>query len=141
MSLIGALCDGPLSLHIGGQKARVSLARAVYSDSDIALLDDPLSAVDAHVGSAILDQCLLDGPLASKTRILVTHALHVLAKTDYIYVIENGVIREQGTYEVKPLCSYNTMGHLLRTPRFIVFAELDQGWQSICATHRRVWSP
>ena len=87
-------------LSLGGQKARVSLARAVYSDSDIALLDDPLSAVDAHVGSAILEECLLDGPLASKTRVLVTHALHVLAKTDYIYVVEDGVIREQGTYEV-----------------------------------------
>lgn len=83
----------------GGQKARVSLARAAYSDSDIILLDDPLSAVDAHVGKAILEDCLLNGPLANKTRVLVTHALHVLAKTDYIYVMENGAITEQGTYQ------------------------------------------
>lgn len=65
-------------------------------------MDDPLSAVDAHVGKAILDQCLLNGPLADRTRILVTHALHVLDKTDYIYVMENGVITEQGTYDVCP---------------------------------------
>lgn len=85
----------------GGQKARVSLARSVYSDADVVLLDDPLSAVDAHVGKALLEGCLLnDGPLAGKTRVLVTHALHVLAQTDYIYVLEHGVIAEQGTYQV-----------------------------------------
>ncbi|KAG6873111.1 hypothetical protein C0995_002774 [Termitomyces sp. Mi166 len=83
----------------GGQKARVSLARAAYSDSDIVLLDDPLSAVDAYVGKGILDQCLLSGPLSTRTRILVTHALHVLDKTDYIFVMDHGVITEQGTYE------------------------------------------
>ncbi|KAJ6578750.1 multidrug resistance-associated ABC transporter [Mycena vulgaris] len=83
----------------GGQKARVSLARAAYSTSDIVLLDDPLSAVDSFVGKAILDDCILHGPLADRTRILVTHALHVLDKTDYIYVMDNGTIREEGTYE------------------------------------------
>ncbi|KAF5370913.1 hypothetical protein D9615_009789 [Tricholomella constricta] len=83
----------------GGQKARVSLARAAYSGSDIVLLDDPLSAVDAYVGKAILDECLLAGPLSKRTRILVTHALHVLDKTDYIYVMDHGIITEQGTYD------------------------------------------
>lgn len=76
------------------------MARAAYSQSDVVLLDDPLSAVDSFVGKAILDHCLLDGPLADRTRILVTHALHVLDKTDYIYVMENGVITEEGTYNV-----------------------------------------
>ncbi|KAJ3506143.1 hypothetical protein NLJ89_g7032 [Agrocybe chaxingu] len=80
------------------KSARVSLARAAYSGSDIVLLDDPLSAVDAYVGKSILENCLLSGPLADRTRILVTHALHVLDKTDYIYVMENGRIIEQGTY-------------------------------------------
>lgn len=94
----------------GGQKARVSLARAVYSDADVLLLDDPLSAVDAHVGKALLERCLLnDGPLAGKTRILVTHALHVLPQTDYIYVMENGVIAEQGTYQVKRYATFSFM--------------------------------
>ncbi|TFK36264.1 cadmium ion transporter [Crucibulum laeve] len=83
----------------GGQKARVSLARAAYSPSEIVLLDDPLSAVDAYVGKYILENCLLSGPLANRTRILVTHALHVLDKTDYIYVMDNGAIIAQGTYE------------------------------------------
>ncbi|KAF8884421.1 ATP-dependent bile acid permease [Gymnopilus junonius] len=66
---------------------------------DIVLLDDPLSAVDAYVGRNILENCLLSGPLANRTRILVTHALHVLDKTDYIYVMDNGKIIEQGTYQ------------------------------------------
>ncbi|RXW22412.1 hypothetical protein EST38_g3441 [Candolleomyces aberdarensis] len=83
----------------GGQKARVSLARAAYSNSDIVLLDDPLSAVDAHVGRSILDNCLLSGPLATRTRILVTHSLHVLPKMDYIFVMDQGRIVEQGTYQ------------------------------------------
>ncbi|KAJ7800822.1 P-loop containing nucleoside triphosphate hydrolase protein [Mycena olivaceomarginata] len=73
----------------GGQKARISLARAAYSDTDIILLDDPLSAVDSFVGKAILEDCILRGPLADRTRMLVTHGLH--KKTDYIH--------EQGTYE------------------------------------------
>ncbi|KAM5532134.1 hypothetical protein V8D89_014227 [Ganoderma adspersum] len=82
----------------GGQKARVSLARAAYSGADIVLMDDSLSAVDSHVGKKLLDNCLLRGPLADKTRVLVTHTLHVLDKTDYIYVVDEGVIAEQGTY-------------------------------------------
>ncbi|KAJ7123626.1 multidrug resistance-associated ABC transporter [Mycena epipterygia] len=83
----------------GGQKARVSLARAAYSMSDVILLDDPLSAVDSFVGKAILENCILHGPLADRTRILVTHALHVLDKADYIYVMDNGTIKEEGTYD------------------------------------------
>ncbi|KDR79232.1 hypothetical protein GALMADRAFT_243140 [Galerina marginata CBS 339.88] len=82
----------------GGQKARVSLARVAYSSAEIVLLDDPLSAVDAYVGKSILENCLLDGPLAKRTRVLVTHALHVLDRTDYIYVMDHGKIIEQGSY-------------------------------------------
>ena len=77
--------------------ARVSLARAAYG----ILLDDPLSAVDAHVGRDILEQCLLRGPLADRTRVLVTHALHVLWHTDYMYVMEGGAVTEEGTYEAR----------------------------------------
>ena len=78
----------------------MSLARAAYSGADIVLMDDSLSAVDAYVGKSILDNCLLSGPLADKTRVLVTHALHVLDKVDYIYVMDNGKIVEQGTFTV-----------------------------------------
>ena len=84
----------------GGQKARVSLARAAYSDAEIVLMDDPLSAVDAYVGRRLLDGCLLRGPLAGRTRVLVTHALHVLDRTDYVYVMDEGAVVEQGTYDV-----------------------------------------
>ena len=54
----------------GGQRQRVSMARAVYYDADVYLLDDPLSAVDAHVGNAIFKECIL-GSLQRKTRVLV----------------------------------------------------------------------
>jgi ATP-binding cassette subfamily C (CFTR/MRP) protein 1 len=64
------------------------------------IMDDPLSAVDAYVGKYILDHCLLEGPLANRTRILVTHSLHILDKVDYIYVMDNGTIIEQGTFSV-----------------------------------------
>lgn len=75
-------------------------------------MDDSLSAVDAYVGKSILENCLLTGPLADKTRVLVTHALHVLDKTDYIYVMENGVIAEQGTFQVST--SSFLYAHVLR---------------------------
>ncbi len=76
---------------------RINLARLVYYNPDIVLLDDPLSAVDTHVGKFLFDQCI-NGILKQKTRVLVTHQLHVLPKVDYIYVIKNGKITEHGTY-------------------------------------------
>ena len=82
-------------------QARVSLARAAYSDAGIILMDDSLSAVDAHTARQILDNLFLHGPLAGKTRVLVTHALHVLGKADYIHVMKGGAIVERGTYEVR----------------------------------------
>ena len=84
----------------GGQKARVSLARAAYSNTEIIMLDDVLSAVDSHVGKHILENCLVKGPLAGRTRVLATHALSALPRVDYIYVLEKGEIVEQGTYHV-----------------------------------------
>lgn len=63
----------------GGQKARLNLARAVYANSDIILLDDVLSAVDAHVGKYIMENCLL-GLMANKTRVLATHQLALIEK-------------------------------------------------------------
>eukprot|EP00746_Dinoflagellata_sp_MGD_P011278 gnl/MRDRNA2_/MRDRNA2_123593_c0_seq1.p1 gnl/MRDRNA2_/MRDRNA2_123593_c0~~gnl/MRDRNA2_/MRDRNA2_123593_c0_seq1.p1 ORF type:complete len:953 (+),score=230.34 gnl/MRDRNA2_/MRDRNA2_123593_c0_seq1:187-2859(+) len=82
----------------GGQKQRVSLARAVLSDSDIYLLDDPLSAVDAHVGKSLFN-LIHDGYLKGKTRILVTHQSQYLPKCDSIYVMEDGCIKASGTYQ------------------------------------------
>uniref|UniRef100_A0A8C4NTG3 Multidrug resistance-associated protein 4 n=1 Tax=Dicentrarchus labrax TaxID=13489 RepID=A0A8C4NTG3_DICLA len=80
----------------GGQKARVNLARAVYQDADIYLLDDPLSAVDAEVGKHLFEQCIC-GLLKNKCRILVTHQQQHLKAADQIVVIKEGHITAQGT--------------------------------------------
>lgn len=82
----------------GGQKARVGLARAVYSDADIYLLDDPLSAVDTKVGSKLFESCIL-GELSGCIRLLVTHQLQYLKNVDHIAVMEKGTIVCQGGYD------------------------------------------
>ncbi|GFR76865.1 multidrug resistance-associated protein 1 [Elysia marginata] len=84
----------------GGQKQRVSLARAVYDQADIYLLDDPLSAVDAHVGKHIFNHVIgHHGMLAGKTRVLVTHGIHWLPLVDNVVVLRDGRVSEQGTYK------------------------------------------
>uniref|UniRef100_A0A7E4VNW5 ABC-type glutathione-S-conjugate transporter n=1 Tax=Panagrellus redivivus TaxID=6233 RepID=A0A7E4VNW5_PANRE len=84
----------------GGQKARVSLARAIYQNSDIYFLDDPLSAVDAIVGKALFDKAI--GPrglLKNKTRLLVTHSLGYLKACDKILVVKDGEITHYGAFD------------------------------------------
>lgn len=82
----------------GGQKARVSLARAVYARADVYLLDDPLSAVDEHVGSHIIDNVLgSEGLLATKTRILSTNAISVLSRANNITLLRDKTIFENGS--------------------------------------------
>ncbi|NXU75315.1 MRP3 protein, partial [Oreotrochilus melanogaster] len=84
----------------GGQRQRVSLARAVYSSSDIYLLDDPLSAVDSHVAKHIFDKVIgPEGALKGKTRILVTHGISFLPQVDHIVVLVDGKISEMGSYQ------------------------------------------
>ena len=84
----------------GGQKQRISLARACYSDADLYLLDDPLSAVDAHVGKHIFEQVLgPNGMLKGKTRVLVTHSITHLHLMDKIIVLKDNTVSEQGTYQ------------------------------------------
>ncbi|TVU17083.1 hypothetical protein EJB05_33096, partial [Eragrostis curvula] len=82
----------------GGQKQRIQLARAVYNDADIYLLDDPFSAVDAHTASTLFNDCVM-GALDNKTVILVTHQVEFLSKVDKILVMENGEITQEGTYQ------------------------------------------
>ncbi|XP_036078629.1 canalicular multispecific organic anion transporter 2 isoform X3 [Rousettus aegyptiacus] len=83
----------------GGQQQRVSLARAVYSNADIFLLDDPLSAVDSHVAKHIFDHVIgPEGVLAGKTRVLVTHGISFLPQTDFVVVLDDGQVSEVGTY-------------------------------------------
>ncbi|UJR06718.1 hypothetical protein I4U23_011005 [Adineta vaga] len=79
----------------GGQRARISLARALYANADLYLLDDPLAAVDPKVAKHIFDQCI--GPrslLRGKTRILITHQTHFLVEADQIISMINGHIEE-----------------------------------------------
>eukprot|EP01128_Nolandella_sp_AFSM9_P006332 TRINITY_DN3225_c5_g1_i1.p1 TRINITY_DN3225_c5_g1~~TRINITY_DN3225_c5_g1_i1.p1 ORF type:complete len:1698 (-),score=443.16 TRINITY_DN3225_c5_g1_i1:254-4717(-) len=82
----------------GGQKQRVSMARAVYADADVYLLDDPLSAVDAHVGKAIFNNCI-HNHLKGKTRVLVTHQLQYMKDCDQIIVLKKGKVTEIGTFK------------------------------------------
>lgn len=72
----------------GGQKARINLARAIYRQADIYLLDDPLSAVDTHVAKHLYQECI-NGYLANKTRILVTHQVQHLRDADHIVILNN----------------------------------------------------
>ncbi|KAK7083945.1 Multidrug resistance-associated protein 4, partial [Halocaridina rubra] len=81
----------------GGQKARVNLARAVYYDADIYLLDDPLSAVDTHVGRHLFDQCIMNH-LKNKVRVLVTHQLQYLKPASQILVLREGHMEAIGSY-------------------------------------------
>jgi len=94
----------------GGQKARFAIGRAVYRDADISLLDDCLSAVDAHVGRDLFDKCIIDvllnkndrkDPKRKKTVILVTNALQYLSHVmlDRIVVLKDGLVVESGSYK------------------------------------------
>lgn len=84
----------------GGQKARLSLARAVYARADVYLLDDPLSAVDEHVSRHLTDHVLgPHGLLKSKCRILATNNIKVLSIADHLNLVSDGRLVEQGTYE------------------------------------------
>lgn len=87
------------------QKQRLALARAVYSNADIYLLDDPLSALDAHVGKAVFEGCIGGGPLRDKTRVFVTNQLQYLPYVDRVVVMDYDEgklggcrVKDQGTY-------------------------------------------
>ncbi|PRQ27535.1 putative xenobiotic-transporting ATPase [Rosa chinensis] len=89
----------------GGQKQRIQLARAVYNDADVYILDDPFSAVDAHTGTHLFKKCILQ-ELSEKTVIYATHQLEFLEAADYILinfddiqVVKDGQIAQSGTYE------------------------------------------
>jgi ABC-type multidrug transport system ATPase subunit len=94
----------------GGQKARLSLARAVYSKRDIYLLDDPLSAVDVRVAKHIFQKCIR-GLLRDKTVVLVTHQTQFLPQVDSILILQGaGVMAGHGTFD--ELCSTPALEHM-----------------------------
>ena len=82
----------------GGQKSRVGLAREVYMNADVYLLDDPLSAVDAKVGRKIFEKCIC-GVLSQKTRILSTHQLHLHKNADRVIVMKDGSLAQEGSHD------------------------------------------
>ncbi|XP_074586209.1 putative ABC transporter C family member 15 [Curcuma longa] len=102
---IGTWADGDSTLVgergmnlSGGQKQRIQLARAVYNNSDVYLLDDPFSAVDAHTGTHLFKECLMR-LLSSKTVVYVTHQLEFLAAADLILVLRDGKVVQSGKYQ------------------------------------------
>jgi len=92
----------------GGQKQRISLARACFSGAEIVLLDDPLSAVDAHVGNHLMQHVIGDsGLLAGKTRIFATHQLQCLENCHCIYMLKDGRVEHTGNF-----ATLTSQGHL-----------------------------
>lgn len=98
----------------GGQKARLGLARALYQDKEIYLMDDPTSALDAHVRAQIIENVYF-GALKDRTRILVTHAIDFLERADHIVLMDDGQIVRQGSY-----------GEMLAEPTFAKLVEINQ---------------
>jgi hypothetical protein len=98
----------------GGQRQRVALARAVYANQDIYLLDDVMSACDAHVAQHILQHCVL-GLLADKCVVLVTHSVAVLPHMDIVYVMEDGTVRATGTLNELQRIGFD-LTHVTNTP-------------------------
>lgn len=82
----------------GGQRARTCLARTLYTNADIILLDDPFSAVDARVANHLFSECI-QGLLSEKCRVLVTHHHEFLTRADEIFVLSDGKVVEHGTYD------------------------------------------
>nr|XP_025708143.1 multidrug resistance-associated protein 9 isoform X2 [Callorhinus ursinus] len=103
----------------GGQRQRISLARAVYSNHEIYLLDDPLSAVDAHVGKHVFEECIKK-MLRGKTIVLVTHQLQFLESCDEVILLEDGEICEKGTHKelMEERGCYAKLIHSLRGLQF-----------------------
>ncbi|KAI0232456.1 Multidrug resistance-associated protein 1 [Lamellibrachia satsuma] len=115
----------------GGQRQRLSLARGVYQDTDVYLLDDPLSAVDVHVAKHLFQHVIgPTGLLANKTRILATHNVTVLPMVDRIVVLHEGRIVDVGTYEEVSTTS-ETFARLLKAQNEeTAKVEADGGSQS-----------
>lgn len=80
----------------GGQRQRINLARAIYAQAQIYLLDDPTSALDARVGRLIFDDCISTGLLAGKTRLVATHQARILSKCDLVIQLRDGEVVWQG---------------------------------------------
>ena len=102
--------EGGINLS-GGQKARISLARAVYSDAPCIMMDDPLSAVDSPTARFLFEQCICGPLMKDKTRILVTHSVSLcVPMSDYVVYMKSGRIVKQGpriAFQDDEVCGMN----------------------------------
>jgi ATP-binding cassette, subfamily C (CFTR/MRP), member 1 len=118
----------------GGQKARLTLARAVYARSDIYLLDDCLSAVDQHVGRHLIENVFgPNGMLAGKTRVLATNSIPVLMEANFIALIRDGKIIERGTYQ-QLMAMKGEIANLIKTAGNQDQSETNSGTSSDSST-------
>ena len=125
----------------GGQKARLSLARAVYARADIYLLDDCLSAVDQHVGRHLIDNVLgSKGLLRGKTRLLATNSIPVLIEAKSIVLIRDGVVIERGTYD-EVMALKGEISNLVRTSNNTEGEEEDESHTSDSGETAEVMDP
>ena len=108
----------------GGQKARISLARAIYSEWDIVLMDDPLSALDSNVKQKIFREVFW-GELKHKTRILVTHAIELLHLADRVAIMEKGEIKFVGILEEFESNEYKNKVFHLSESNIHIYNEVD----------------
>lgn len=100
----------------GGQKSRLTLARAVYARADVYLLDDCLSAVDQHVGRHLIDEVFgVNGLLKTKTRILATNSIPVLHEADHIVLLRGGRVAEEGSFDDLMRSQGGEVANLVRT--------------------------
>lgn len=98
----------------GGQRTRVAIARAVYHDADIYILDDVLSAVDSHVASEIFEECIKK-KLADKLVLLATHSLSFLSQCSKIIVLGDGSIAEEGQYKQLLAKPKSCLSHMMES--------------------------
>ncbi|KAL5152694.1 ABC transporter C family member 13 [Glycine soja] len=96
----------------GGQRARLALARAMYHDSDVVMLDDVLSAVDVQVAQRILHNAILGPLMQRKTRLLCTHNIQAISSADMIVVMDKGRIKWMGNSADFPISSYTEFSPL-----------------------------
>ncbi|CAG9854513.1 unnamed protein product [Phyllotreta striolata] len=120
----------------GGQKARVNLARAIYKEADIYLLDDPLSAVDIMVSKVLYEDCI-QGFLSGKTRILVTHQVHYLNTADHVIVLNGGNIEIEGTYSELVKSENPLTVHLTEEENEIIKRQLSISEASVDGDERK----
>ncbi|XP_032908320.1 ATP-binding cassette sub-family C member 4 [Catharus ustulatus] len=122
----------------GGQKARVNLARAVYQDADIYLLDDPLSAVDAEVGRHLFEKCICEA-LHQKISVLVTHQLQYLRAANQILILKDGKMVGKGTY-AEFLRSGIDFASLLKKDEEVVEQQSVPGTPNLKSARNRTFS-